>query len=176
MTPPQPPTRRRRVLSTLAQVGLLVLLYLGISTWQTRQHLRPSQAPAPDFTLPALDGSTVNLASLRGKTVVLHFWATWCAVCKLEIDSLKSLEESLGPNQVLISVVADGEDAAKIRAFVADRAITYPVLLADEKVVSDYRVSAFPTTYFLSPEGQIVSSTVGLSNRFAYRVRMGCAR
>ncbi len=167
---------RGRVLSYLGQVALVVAIYVGISAWQTRTHLESGAAAAPDFELRSLSGATVRLSELRDKSVVLHFWATWCGVCKMEISGLKSLVKSLDPDQVLVSVVADADDEAQVRRFVQEHEIDYPVLLADEKILSQYRVTAFPTTYFLAPDGSIDSSTVGLSNRFAYRARLGCAR
>jgi peroxiredoxin len=167
---------RGRLLGYLAQAALLVLVYVGISAWQTRGHLASGAAIAPDFQLQSLAGPSVRLADLRGKSVVLHFWATWCDVCKLEIGSLNALSRALKPDQVLISVVADADDAARVRAFVGEYGINYPVLLADDRVISAYAVGAFPTTYFLTPDGKIASTSVGLSNRFAYRARLGCAR
>ncbi len=165
---------RSRLPSYLGQIALVVAIYVGISAWQTRTHL--DSVAAPEFELRSLSGATVKLSEMRNKSVVLHFWATWCGVCKLEIGSLKSLAKSLGSDQVLVSVVADADDEAQLRRFVQEHEIDYPVLLADEKILRQYRVTAFPTTYFLTPDGSIDSSTVGLSNRFAYRARLSLAR
>lgn len=167
---------RRRLLGYAAQAALLGLVYVGISSWQTRGHLARDAEVAPDFKLQDLSGGSLRLSDLRGKSVVLHFWATWCGVCKLEIGALNALFQSLKPDQVLVSVVADSDDAAHVQAFVRDRGIRYPVLLADAGILQAYAVGAFPTTYFLTPDGKIESTTVGLSNRFAYRARLGCAR
>ena len=72
-------------------------------------------------------------------------------------------------------MVADADDEAQLRRFVQEHEIDYPVLLADDEILRQYRVTAFPTTYFLTPEGSIDSSTVGLSNRFAYQARLSLA-
>ena len=142
---------RKRVLSIAVEIGLVVAVYFAISAWQGRK-LLGSDTAAPPFRLRTLDGAVVDLESLRGKRVALHFWATWCAI------------------------VTDSEDPDAIRRYVREANIRYPVLLADAKVVRDYRVSAFPTNYFIDPRGNVRSVTVGMSTRFSMDARLGCAR
>lgn len=156
------------------ELGLVLLVLVGVNAWQTRNHL--SRQPAPDFELSSLGGSTVSLESLRGKRVLLHFWATWCGVCKLELAGLSAVHARLGPDEALITVVADADDREAVARFVAERELRYPVLLADERVLGQYRVSAFPTSYFIAPDGRVSSVSVGLSTRLAYRVRLWLAR
>jgi peroxiredoxin len=167
--------RRSRYLGWAAQAALLVAIVLVVSTWQTRRHL-DDDTPAPQFALRSLDGSVVRLADLRGKRVLVHFWATWCGVCKLEPGALNAVQDHLGPDEVLLSVVANADDTEEIRRFVKEHEIRYPVLLADDAVLRAYRVGAFPTNYFIAPDGTISASSVGLTTRFALWARMSCAR
>ncbi len=166
---------RKRVASIAVEVGLVVAVYFAISAWQGRK-LLGSDTKAPPFQLRALDGAVVDLESLRGKRVALHFWATWCGVCRQEHGALNAVAAGLGPDEALYAIVADSEDPDAIRRYVKEADIHYPVLLADAKVVRDYRVSAFPTNYFIDPKGNIRSVTVGMSTRFSMDARLGCAR
>lgn len=166
---------RTRVGGWALQAALLVAIVVAVSLWQTRNHLGKRTA-APDFTLRTLDGGQVHLAELRGKRVLVHFWATWCGVCKLEPAALNAVQDGLGPDEVLLSVVANPEDVAEVRNFAASHDIRYPILLADDSVVRAYRVNAFPTNYFISRDGTISSSAVGLTTRFGLWLRMSWAR
>jgi peroxiredoxin len=167
--------RRARALTWAAQAALLIVIVALVSAWQTRKHLDAKLA-APDFALRDLKGNTVRLSELRGKRVLVHFWATWCGVCKLEPGALNAVHDGLGPDEVLLSVVANPEDAAEIESFVRKHDVRYPVLFADDAVVRAYRVGAFPTNYVVAPDGTISSSSVGLTTRFALWARMRYAK
>jgi peroxiredoxin len=169
-------SRRRRILRLAMQVLLALSVFLVVSEWQTRRLLPRGDTPAPDFELATLDGQRVRLSDYRGKTVLLHFWTTWCGVCRHEVGALNALAESLDEDEVLLTVAGDGEDAEAVRRFVAERGVNYPVLLGGEDVVDAYRITMFPTNYFVNPEGRIAASTVGMSTRWMLRARMGCAR
>lgn len=158
------------------QALIALSVFLAVSHWQTRRLLPTGDAPAPDFALTDLDGRTVRLSDYAGKTVLLHFWATWCGVCRHEVGALNDLADSLGDDQVLLTVAADGANVAGVRRFVAERGARYPVLLGDEAIVDAYRVNVFPTNYFIAPSGRISASTVGMSTRWSLKTRMSCAR
>ena len=157
------------------ELGLVALIYFGLTAWQGRKLLGSSSA-APAFTLQTLDGKQVALGDLRGKRVLLHFWATWCGVCRQEHAALNAVQAGLEPDETLLSVVADSEDPEAIRRYVAESGIRYPVLLANERVVRDYRVGAFPTNYFIAKDGNISAHTVGMSTRFGMNARLSLAR
>ncbi len=173
-TPRKPTSLGRRLLRWSLELGALGLCFTLLSAWQTRNLLESTSAPS--FELTSLQGSRVNLESFRGKTVLIHFWATWCGVCRQEFSALNHLHNHLDPNEALLSIVADTEDPAALAAFVRENAIEYPVLLATPEVLAAYQVSAFPTNYYLDSEGTIQDSTVGLSNRFAMSARLGCSK
>jgi len=166
---------RKRVARIALEIALVVAVYVGVSAWQGRKLVGQGET-APAFTLTALDGKQVALADLKGKRVLLHFWATWCGVCRQEHGALNAVQAGLGPDEVLLSVVADSEDPEAIRRYAAEAGIRYPVLLADAAVVRSYRVGAFPTNYFVSKDGQITGHTVGMSTRIGMNARLGCAR
>jgi peroxiredoxin len=171
-TPARPPSRLRRWALDLALVSGL---YLAITGWQER-HLLDDRIEAPGFSLRTLSGESVALPDFRGKRVLLHFWATWCGVCRREFGALNAVHAALDADEVLLSVVADSDDPEAVRRVVADEGIAYPVLLGTNDVVAAYRVKAFPTNYFIDANGRISDQTVGMSSRLGLSRRLGCAR
>lgn len=175
---PVAPSRARaafRRFRWVFELALLVAFYLGVTAYQGR-NLVGTGTVAPAFTLTALDGTEVSLESLRGKRVLLHFWATWCGVCRQEFGALNAVEAGLSADEALITVVADSDDAEGIRRFARERDLRYPILLADSAVLRDYRVSAFPTNYFVAPDGTVKAHTVGMATRFSLNARLALAR
>jgi peroxiredoxin len=172
MAAAEPGSRSRRVLRGLLEVGLVVGLYFGLSAFQER-HLLRAHTSAPSFELRALDGRRISLESLRGKRVALHFWATWCGVCRREQGALNAVSSELAGDEALYTIVADSDDPERIRHFVADEKIHYPVLLASDDVLASFHVGAFPTTYYVNRDGTVGGHTVGMSTRYAIRARLG---
>src|SRR5688572_452220 len=94
--------------SRVAQVLLFVCVMFAVTAYQTRKHLKGEVAP--NFVLKDLAGDRISLHEFRGKKVLLHFFATWCSVCRLELPSLNGLSRNLGPDEVLLAVVEDSDD------------------------------------------------------------------
>ena len=119
---------------------------------------------APDFTLDTLDGSTITLSDLRGKSVVINFWATWCLPCRAETPALENAFEQYQDSDVVILGVnlTNQDSVAAVEAFVQEFELTYPILLdRDGGIGYLYQVTGLPTTYFISREGIIRSVLVG---------------
>lgn len=169
--PRRPSPARRWVLELVVVAGV----YMAISTWQERNLVRLHE-PAPRFTLEALDGHAVSLESLRGKRVLVHFWATWCGVCRREFGSLNAVNRALHDDEALVSIVADSDDPDQVRRFVAEHDIRYPVLLGTDDVLRAFHVDTFPTNYYIDRAGAIAAHTVGMSTRLALGSRLGCAK
>lgn len=167
------PPWSRRIRRWAVEIAIVVAVYLAVSAWRERG-MPPTNEPAPPFALTSLTGERVELAGLAGKTVLLHFWATWCGVCKAEIPALEAISEGLDEDEVLLTVVAS-DDAEEVRAFVKERGLTYPIVLAGDGVLGAYGVSAFPTNFVIDPEGRIAHRSVGLSTRLGLSLRMSCA-
>jgi thiol-disulfide isomerase/thioredoxin len=159
---PSPPGRR-------GLAGLLVLavpalaLVLG-TIWSVRHYelLRPlgHADPAPDFSLPRVDGQPghVKLAELRGRVVVLDFWATWCAPCLAMLPVLHDLHREWQPRGVeFIGIDADGPGAtrAEVAAFLARHPIPYPVVIDDQEIGGRYGVVSIPHLVVVGRDGKI---------------------
>jgi peroxiredoxin len=124
--------------------------------------IRPGQ-PAPAFELALLDGSgTVSLAGLRGRVVLLNFWATWCAPCEAEMPAMQRLHTALaGPDFELVAVSVDvGRD--EVDAFRKRLGLSFPIALDPEKrAANEYQSYRFPESYLIDREGRIVSRYIG---------------
>ena len=119
---------------------------------------------APDFELPALDGSEVALRSLRRKVVLLNFWATWCGACRSEMPALEGLYRDLrsNPDFALITVSGSGRGAGPVAQFMERNGYDFPVLVDDANATgSAYGVSGIPSTFVIGRDGQIVWNCVG---------------
>ena len=142
-------------------------LVLGLGLLACRVERAPdgSEAagqPAPAFTLEALDGSTVSLASLRGKPVVLDFWATWCSPCIFQIPVLNAFHERNGERVEVIGVAVDADGREAVAPFAEEHDIGYRVLLGDAALAQSYEARGFPTLYVIDEEGLIQSVHVGV--------------
>lgn len=120
---------------------------------------------AADFELTTLDGDEIKLSELRGKKVIVNFWATWCPPCIEEMPDLQSFYEKNKDNNIEILAVNltnldDGEEA--VRSFVTEYGLTFPVPLdAEGEVGTSYGVFTIPTSYILDEEGRIFQKVVG---------------
>lgn len=118
--------------------------------------------PAPDFALLGTDGTPVRLSDLRGTTVVLNFWATWCVPCKQELPVLVRSYQANAARGLVVLGVDVQERPDEVRAFAAQFSATYPMLIdSDASVVNTYRLFGLPTTWFIDRGGVLRAQQVG---------------
>ena len=117
---------------------------------------------APEFTLRPLDGGEpVTLASLRGRPVVLNFWATWCVPCFQEHPLLVSAARSLGDRARFIGVIYEDSEQ-QVRGFLARQGSAYPSLVdPGSRTAIAFGIFGVPETYFIDAEGRIAAKHVG---------------
>ncbi len=122
---------------------------------------------APDFALETLDGSKLKLADLRGKVIVLNFWATWCTPCKVEMPWLIDLQKQYGSRGVqIVGIAEDDSGKEKIAAFAREMQVNYPILLDEGDVADKYgNIENLPTTFYISRNGMIVESASGIAGK-----------
>ncbi|MBX5467325.1 MAG: TlpA family protein disulfide reductase [Firmicutes bacterium] len=117
--------------------------------------------PAPAFALETAEGTTVSLAALRGRPVILNFWATWCPWCKQELPAFESVKRRYGSRIALYGVDIQ-ESPSTVRAWLRHHRLDYPVLLdTTGGVAAAYAVEAVPTTVFIGPDGRIAAIHTG---------------
>ncbi|MGH9557257.1 MAG: TlpA family protein disulfide reductase [Terriglobales bacterium] len=121
---------------------------------------------APDFELQRLDGSTLKLSSLRGKAVVLNFWATYCGPCKIEMPWLTEFQKQYGPQGVEVIGVAMDPESGRVPDFVKEVGADYTILIGTEDVGDAYGgVQFLPATFYIDREGKVVDRVFGLVSR-----------
>jgi thiol-disulfide isomerase/thioredoxin len=130
---------------------------------------------APAFTLKTLDGKKVSLSDYKGKAVLVNFWATWCAPCKIEMPWFEEFEKQYASQGLVILGVVDDVDAGKdMIAKTAQKAgVTYPILLSDGKVGDAYSgvdakgqpvgMEYLPMSFYVDKNGVVVAETAGLA-------------
>jgi peroxiredoxin len=148
-------------------VLLVVVLAIGyIAKGRTGKKIITQGDTAPDFRLPTADGAQVSLASLRGKVVMVHFWATWCPPCVEEIPTLDKLYRSFaGSDFEMLAVSVDEGGPSDVAAFMQKNALNIPVLFdPGRSVASLYGTYKFPETYILDREGVVRIKVIGPRN------------
>jgi len=125
---------------------------------------------APDFELPSLDGKNLKLSNLRGKAVLLNFWATYCGPCKIEMPWFVELQKEYGPQGFqIVGVAMDDASLEDIAKFAKEMGVNYPILLGKESVGQSYGgVSVLPTTFFLDRNGKLIAREFGLQSRSVF--------
>ena len=129
--------------------------------------------PAPEFKLTSIDGKPVTLADVRGKVVLLNFWATWCGPCRAEIPDFVALQERYKDHLQIIGLNVDDEDADEIQKYVKETGINYPVAMTSNEIRMQYGgIPALPTSFVLDTEGRVVQKHVGLWNPSVYETEI----
>ena len=121
----------------------------------------PAEQATPALDLTDLQGQHFTSERLKGRAVVLNFWATWCPPCKEELPSLQTLHEIGGGDPVVIGINVR-ETASRVRRYLSSTGISFPVVLDPQaELARHFGVTAFPTTLLIAPDGQIRWRVVG---------------
>jgi peroxiredoxin len=118
-----------------------------------------------DFTLHDLRGKAWTLSELRGKVVLVNFWATWCPPCRKEMPDLEALYRRFQAQGLVILAISD-EKASKVEPFVAERKVTYPVLLdPGDRVNMLYRIYGIPKSFIYDRQGRLAAEAIDMRTR-----------
>lgn len=131
---------------------------------------RGSGEPAADFELRLFGGDLLRMSDLKGKVVVLNFWASWCPPCRAEMPDFEEMWREMRDDGVVFVGVAVSDSPDEARAFVEATGVTYPVGVdSSGSIAVDYRVLSLPTTFLIDREGR-EARRFGLANRGALRI------
>ena len=115
-----------------------------------------------DFTLTDLQGKTWTLKDLKGKVVLVNFWATWCPPCRKEMPDLNTLYLRFKDQGFVILAISD-EEADKVKPFIAERSISYPVMLDPGRKVNElFQVQGIPKSFVYDRDGKLVAQSIDM--------------
>lgn len=149
---------------------LLVLLDLGFTcppvfaAGTLSTSLQTLDGAAPDFLLRDATGNELKLSDLRGRPVILHFWATWCASCRKELPSLETLAKTLNNDEVTFLLVSidEKESEEQVKDYLHKLSVGLPLYMARNGIITDrYWTWGVPETYLINPHGQLVGRAIG---------------
>jgi len=116
---------------------------------------------AAEFTLKDTAGTTVTLSELKGKVVFLDFWATWCPPCRQSIPKVEELAQRFKDDKVMVIGINVENNPKAVEKFMRNKKLGYTVLIGDEKVARDYRISGIPAFFILDKDGMILKKYEG---------------
>jgi peroxiredoxin len=115
-----------------------------------------------DFTLTDMTGKRWTLKELRGSVVLVNFWATWCPPCRKEMPDMEALHQRFGPKGLVILAISD-EEAGKVQPFIAERHLSYPILLDPGRKVNElFRIEGIPKSFVYDREGKLVAQAIDM--------------
>ena len=160
---------KRRWLAWARDLALVFILVLLFQWWQTGK-LPSGSAPALAGSM--LSGETLDLKDLRGKPVLVHFWATWCPICRAEDGSIHDLAQDY---QVL-TVATNSGDAREISSYLEQNGLEFPVLLDESGAMGrNWGVKGVPSSFIVDSVGEIRSVAVGYTTGIGLRIRLWLA-
>ncbi|GAC1516369.1 MAG: TlpA disulfide reductase family protein [Terriglobales bacterium] len=146
----------------------LILFALFSFLYLKRQIFKaPKQVDVSALKLVTIDGDLLPITQLRGKAVVLNFWAPWCGPCRVETPWLGKLQRSHPNDLVVVGVVADAGQYPEATAFMKKQGVSYPIVRDTAEVDAVFgNVAGLPTTFYIAPEGRVVHTASGLIPEF----------
>ncbi len=169
-SPPPKTTASRRWLRRAAEVALVLVVILGVRAYQQRDIVT---GPAPALAGVLLDGRPFTLAPMAGQTQLVHFWASWCPICRVEQGSIAALARDYPT--VTVAMQSGGDD--EVARYMQKEALSFPVLNDPEGVLAaQWGVRGVPASFIVDQAGGIRFVEVGYTTEIGLRLRLWLAR
>ena len=149
-------------------------LFLAASASVSAEIAKPAaRRPANDFSLPGRDGKPVKLSSLKGKVVLLDFWATWCTGCKVEIPWFIEFDKAYrAKGLAAVGVAMDDEGWKKVEPYLKEHPISYTVVAGNFDAAGPYGITALPVTVLIDRAGRVAARHVGVVDKKAFEAEL----
>jgi peroxiredoxin len=161
--------RQNKAAQIAFQILIVVVAVLAIRAYQTRNTAR---GEAPALAARTIEDEAVDLAALRGEPVIVHFFATWCGVCKAEEHNIKAVAE----DHPMIAIATQSGGVPAVAQYADENGLAMPLLIDPQGQLADeWGVGSFPTTFVIDPDGRIASVEVGYTTELGLRGRLAWA-
>ncbi|GAB3982955.1 hypothetical protein GCM10028806_55680 [Spirosoma terrae] len=141
-----------------------LLLKTGLKDAPTKTEPISQTSGSYSLTLRTLEGKTIQLSDLKGKVVFFNQWATWCPPCRAEMPAIENLYQSVDKSKVAFVMLSIDKEAQKVPDFVQQKGFTFPVYMPAGPMPAAFAAEVVPTTFILTPDGQIAQRIEGLAN------------
>ena len=146
--------------------SILLIALIAFTLIVSAATFAAKEKPAPDFALTDLAGNEITLDDLTGKVIFLNFWATWCGPCRHEIPDFIEFYDKYKEQGVEIIGISVDKSEKKVKEFMDQHKINYPVAMATNEIMGDYKPGRYiPTTIIINPNGDIVEKKVGIMDK-----------
>ena len=148
---------------------MILVAYIGMQLWMSRD---TPDGLAPDIKGVTLTGQVFDLQQID-QPVLIHFWATWCTICRIEQGAINDIAQ----DHNIITIASQSGTRNEVKAIVQERGISAPVIVdSSNQLANLYGVRAFPSSFVVTPEGKIVFREIGLTSEWGIRLRLWWAK
>ena len=160
-------TRKRTIL--IIEILLIITVYLVVKAY-TQRNLISGQAPEMNAT--ALSGKTISLTDRKGKPVLVHFWASWCPVCRLEEESINAISQ----DHEVISIAMQSGNDMEVAAYMKENNLHFPAIIDEHgELAKQFGVRGVPSSFIIDPTGNIKFTEIGYTTEIGLRIRLWLA-
>ena len=158
----------------MKRVCAIAALFVLAGASLSAELLKPgARKPATNFSLPGRDGKPVQLSALKGKVVLLDFWATWCAGCKVEIPWFIEFDKAYrSKGLAAIGVSMDDEGWKTIEPYLRKNPISYTIVAGNFDAAAPYNITALPVTVLIDRAGRVAAQHVGVVDRKSFETEL----